>query len=293
MSVSVVSHKTCTCTFSPHVVLEGDHFYCRSLIKVMRKRPAEEEVRTEALSAARGEIVTYRKVLLEFCDRVGCDIVDLDQERAICTVAIVSSRRITRALINSVIQNAMEALAKMDAKVDGMLAFGVCKGHLQAEVDKVSFVASVLPSDSAEARRKRRGENEVVRGGPDLVDETTREICELFWSQVQARDELEAEAKADKKRAKVTPPSPANTAMEAPVAKLPVQKTATVAPAPPPKTAKAASKRPAKRPRSSISKKVAHDLLALVADYIANHWGDGQGVTPAIHKLVDEFWASA
>jgi hypothetical protein len=275
-----------------------------------RKRSAEEEGRTEAISAARGDLSVYRQVLLDFCDRVGCDIVDVDQSRAICKIAIVSSRRITRILINSVIEAAMQAIAQMKGKRDAMLVLCAFKRQLLAQVDKVSFVANLLPAFSTEARRKRRGEELVLRGGPELVDATTKEVCELYWQQVQERDALEEEAKAAKRQKPAVRPAEVGKA------------TTTVRPASPSvgraapvkvKVATAAAdesnlKPPAtldltavtkkarnSKPKSSINKTQAGNLMQLVADFVAGNWTPGKGLAdmelmPAIDQLVDDFW---
>ena len=259
-----------------------------------RKRAAEEEERGEAISAVRGDLSCYRKVLLEFLDRVHCDIVELDAERSICRVAIVSSRRITRAVIIGVIENVLRGVETAQGKMDAMLLQGLCKQELLRQVDKTTFVANVLPSSSAEARRKRRDEAEVVRGGPELVDDTTREVCELMRRQIATRDELLEQVRATTKRAKAAPPLPPSPPPPPPPPRAPPP----AAEAPEAVASLQAAKRPAtkpmlgKRPKSSISKKQAQILLANVADYIAVHRHEGRDIMPAIHRLVDECWAT-
>ena len=74
----------------------------------------------------------------------------------ICRVAIVSSRRITRAVIIGVIENVLRGVEKMQGLIDAMLLQGLCKQELLRQVDKTTFVANVLPSSSATSRAESK-----------------------------------------------------------------------------------------------------------------------------------------
>ena len=271
-----------------------------------RKRTAEEEIRGEALYAARADLAMYRKVLLEFCDRVRCDIVTLDEARVICREVIVSSRRITRALIGSIFEAAMRDVATMNLS-DQRNAFRIferCKLQFIAHVDKYSFVANVVSRVSSGAKRTKRGDETIVRGGSELVDATTKEICDLYWQRVEERDTLEAEVKAKKRSSskptvsttemigkKTTPQVKMQTLPSMPVVVAPEEEKSSAA------TSTAAAtvtitKTSTKKMRSSISKKVAGELLELVAEYVAEIWRGNDDFMPEICKVVDEFWAA-
>lgn len=205
-----------------------------------------------------------RQALLQYLDRVGKDVVRVDDERAICRVKNVTSKRIVKPLLLSVVQKTV-ACAEQSPRDDAVVLHARSKQLLREEADVVSWKGNVLPLDSAEARRKTRDEAEVRHGEPGIVDPITLQLVDTYWDAVTRRANLKKEE-----------------AQSPPVAMMEEQATPPKEEAPPPaasppreSTVNAAPAR-VPRPRSSVSKKEAASILQKVAEFIVEHRGEAQ-----------------
>jgi len=229
-----------------------------------KTRSQGQQAKGEKVSAQRGELAILRQALLQYLDRVGKDVVPVDDHRAICRVKTVTCKRIVKGLLLSVVEMTV-ASVEQSPNDDAEMILARAKQLLRDKTDVVSWKGNVLSLDSAEAKRVKRDEEEIRRGGA-IIDATTANLVDSYWEAAQGRrdkskqePEVPPLARQDAMPAKDEPAQPISapleSAVEAPINATPVR---------------------APRPCSSVSKREAAGILQKISIYIVDHRGDEQ-----------------
>lgn len=265
-----------------------------------RKSPEEQEV-ADRLSTHRSNLAMYRAALIQYLDKVEMDHVELDAERVIFRSMTVTSKRLTRSVINGIIDAGLDVLTQAArAPLEQDIA-AYMKAELKKQCDVVTYKGNLVKASSAEAKRVTREGMILRKGDASLVDAATRELCEAMWEELGHRHGLVEEGKAVK-RARMEASQTSQATDAAPSPKGPRQEQPAQEPASPPSPQVASPGPPpakphsitakAPRPKSSISKKQAAALFSVVAEYAVKHRRD-KGLAKAVAQLVDGWWPAA
>ena len=282
--------------------LPGAHFFFSLPVyhsttgrrKMPRRQTPDEQDVSEQLSSHRSNLAMYRCVLIQFLDKLQLDRVELDNRRCIFRSKTVSSKRLTFPMINGIVEECVrvvkEAPGHPPQEID---VVGFLKLEMKSRCDVVSFKGNVIDATSADAKRVTREGTLLRRGGPELVDDETRQICDAMWEEMGQRRQLLEESKAVKRRGmehpemtRQCPTGRTNRTLAGAEATSPTSSR--------PPLVNNAPKDPAKpvtapRPQSSISKKQASTLFSTVAAYIAAHHHD-EGLREAVLQIVQRGW---
>jgi len=207
--------------------------------------------------------------LLQFLDRVECDVVTVDDERCIARVKNITSKRITQAVLSSVIEG---VVTHSVGAINEINIFAFAKHRLITAVDKVTWKGNVVPSDSAEAKRRKRDDVEVRHGETTLIDDVTMQCIDAYWQALVCRKELTVKADVEKITVSdhvapstpsiPSPPSPPSSPLETkalePIVEEAILPMVIVEPV-------------HIKPKSSISKKQAFAILEVVSHFLATH----------------------
>ena len=149
------------------------------------KKTVEEEACSERVAAVRGDLAACRKVLLHALGDY--DVISLDTERVLRKIEVVSSRRITKKLMLTVLEEVvLEMLRRPSMARDAMMLFGEAKQRLIHHVDRITANGNVVLASSKEAKRRRRDSDELKVGGQSLLSDTNREVAEAYWQAIHA-----------------------------------------------------------------------------------------------------------
>ena len=276
------------------------------------RKPAEEQDVADRISTHRANLGMYRSALIQFLDKVEMDRVELNTERVIFRSMTITSKRLTRPVINDIIMAGLSVVTEaartpMDIEIVAFL-----KAELKSKCDCVSYKGNLLVSTSAEAKRVTREGVILRRGDMSLVDPDTRGLCEAMWDELGQRHSIVEEGKAAKrarveandtasqattvvapspeappeaasviKEAEASPPLPHVTSPELELSPLPVKSSLSKTEAvPKPKL------------KSSISKTEAAVLFQRVAEYMIMHRRE-ESLDEAVVQLVDDWWPVA
>lgn len=249
-------------------MLAVPHFFPSLPIKVsMPTTRSQIQEKSEKLAATRGELCVLRTCLLQFLDRVGYDVVKVDDEKCIARVKNVTSKRITQEVLAGVVEVVVANSTGANNQTD-IQAFA--KHTLITAVDKVSWKGNVVAASSAEAKRRKRDDTEVRHGGSKLIDDVTMQCVDAYWNAIACRKELTptkaapiseaAEAVAPISEAAAMPPLPPSETKEPlPIAEEAVSEDVASPVCTPVKA----------RPKSSVSKKQAFAILEAVSHLLA------------------------
>ena len=259
---------------------------------------------SDELASVRGDLSNCRKALLQLLLDTGCDVIQLDEERVIRKTEVVTSRRITKQLMLEVLQELVGQLQGETRRLDPVSLFGIAKWTLLRHVDRSIPNGNVVPTDSKEAKKRRRDSAELVVGGPELVSATMRGVADTYWEAIERQRVINDEARRHRRAPRVAdppdppldqgedaislsgpepPPLPAPSAGEGPgrAPGTPAGPSARAAP-------------PARRARPSVSKTEAYKILQRVAEHLVGlsystfpPWGD---IKSEMESLVDEAW---
>jgi len=276
------------------------------------RKSAEEQDVAERISTHRANLGMYRAAMLQFLDKVAMDHVQLDTERVIFRSMTVTSKRLTRPVINGIVMvgvNIVKEVTRAPLDID-IIAF--LKAELKSQCDVVTFKGNILKSTSPEAKRVTREGTTLRRGDASVVDPDTRGLCEAMWEELGQRHSIMEEGKAAKrarveasdtasrattvaapspeappeaasviKEAEASPPLPHVTSPELELSPLPVKSSLSKTEAvPKPKL------------KSSISKTEAAVLFQRVAEYMIMHRRE-ESLDEAVVQLVDDWWPVA
>ena len=257
------------------------------------KSPAQQDI-SERLSNHRSSMALYRTALTQYLDRVSMDRVEVDEDRCIVRSMNVTSKRLTRNVINAIIDTCLNTVQGMHP---GMMVTLDVLAYLQVELrtqcDTVTCRGNLVATSSTEAKRITRGGEALRRGGCDLLDNPTRDLCEAMWEEMGHRTGLVVEGKAMKKielsiatctKGKDISISPMigvdQVRLQSPLPSTTPRKTV---------TATSPSTGESIKPKSSISKTQAFALFQLVSAYIVEHNLD-ECLVESLVKIVDGWW---
>jgi len=274
-----------------------------------RKRSEKEIELSEEIGSVRNDLSMHRVGLLDFLNRVGYEIVDLDNDRIIRKTHVISSKRITVELMLQILEKIAAQLQGCSNLVSNKLEVIALARQLFIEVvDKKDYKGEVLLKGSKAAKKRERDAPPIVPGGRELVDRDTRELADSFWALLKKRDELMAESRKLKQHCAVDEPIatatvvPAESFEEESVQQrhdeLPLTGEGTDA-------AKATNhpstpETPTNKPKTSISKKVAYRLLERCCDVILQSQVDGDdghlppwaSIQVGVHSLITDFFSN-
>ena len=147
-----------------------------------RTRSQAQQHNTAAVSSQRGHLAKLRVQLLAFLDACDKDVVRVDDERSICRIKNVTAKRITKPVLQEVVDVVISQSTTMPQDTEILSAFAT---HVLREtVDIVSWKGNVVDNTSHEAKRQKRDE-EVVRHGPtELLDGRILALVEEYWTAI-------------------------------------------------------------------------------------------------------------
>jgi len=196
----------------------------------------------------------------------------VDDEKCIARVKNVTSKRITQAVLAGVVEVVVANSTGVNNQTD---IHSFAKHTLICAVDKITWKGNVVASSSAEAKRRKRDDTEVRHGGSKLIDDVTMQCVDAYWKALISRKELTATKAAS------LPAAPALEAVAAPssppsdVTESPGATAEAVPGVVSPPTAIAYDDTPAAnvanacKPKSSVSKKQAFEILEEVSHLLA------------------------
>lgn len=158
------------------------------------KKSQLEESHSGQVATVRENLANYRRAMLQLLQSTGCDVITLDENRVIRKTEVVTSKRITEALMMAVLKDLVASIGPQGTR-DELEALGLGKAILQRHVDRVIAGANVYRSSSREAKRRSRSGGELNIGGPELVTETMRAVAEAYWEAIGQQTSLAAVGK--------------------------------------------------------------------------------------------------
>ena len=252
-----------------------------------RTRSQVQRQKTANVSSQRGHLAQLRVQLLAFLDACDKDVVRVDDERSICRIKNVTAKRITKPLLQEVVEVVISQLTTIHQDPTMLSAFAT--QVLRESVDIVSWKGNVVENTTHEAKRQKRDDTEVRHGGTELLDGPILAIVEEYWaaigeSRTTQEEALREETLHIESPAISTPPLPP---LLATIAKAGVPMSPT-RPLPPLPLQPKVIREP--KPKSSVSKKEANVILSRIAAYIAVEGCDESDLLTASLSILDRHW---
>jgi len=247
-----------------------------------RTQSRAQSQQSAAVSSQRGHLATLRAELLAFLDAHGKDVIRVD-ERSICRVKNVTARRITKPLFSEVVEVLVVQAPTLPHDKIMLAAYGA--QVLRESVDIVSWKGNVVANSEPEAKRLKRDDEEIRRGGPGLVDAATLAMVEEYGAAVGTR---KPPTQASQKLPARKPAKPPQAPPQAPPLPPPLPPSL---PSPPhPSSVSASSPLPREpKPLSSVSKKEAIAILDAIAGHLVEHPGESDPLTACL-SILERCW---
>lgn len=260
----------------------------------------------EMLGVMRNDLSMYRCALLSKLENLCVDRFPLDLDRVAVVKVICSTKQITQQRVMTAIESTLCKLHGVNVYI--IRLFAVLKAHLLDTVDASTNIADVVNASSKDATRvPRDGPKPRVADG-STVTRDVQELADLIWQLKGTKSTLAQDIKAkkrqrpqakkdatgkDKQVISSTPgpgvdmcaPIPTNDHSALEDAQVTVEAT--------PQTAMEVKLMTPNKPRSSLSKSLAYNLLGHVAELLVQHeavvpsWGD---VSTAVADLVNQYY---
>ena len=138
----------------------------------------------------RKSLSEHRDALLSILDANQCDEMDLDDDRILKRVKIVSSKRISKTVLLAFIESYWnEYIIHLDRGTELIVLEQHMKDHLINEIDTVSYKGQILQKESKQAKRRPRDEPEEVRK-VEIKDIPSSEQKKMITELAGSYDEL-------------------------------------------------------------------------------------------------------
>ena len=148
----------------------------------------------------RQSLSEHRDALLTILDANQCDEMELDDDRVLKRVKIVSSKRISKNVLLTFIESYWnEYMVKLVKKPEQIVLGQIMKDRLLGEINTVTYKGQILQKESKEAKRRPRDEPEAIKK-VEIEDVQTPQQREMITELASSYDDLIQQQKQIPKR---------------------------------------------------------------------------------------------